>query len=87
MPVASLQQTINHFLLLSYWGHRSDFIYYVLGYMSTFISITGRNDAQNNCTLQPRWGYNRTPNALLKKKKISVKKKKMLLTSAETAES
>lgn len=28
MPVASLQQTINHFLLLSYWGHRSDFIMY-----------------------------------------------------------
>lgn len=62
-----------------------------------FIPITGRNDAQNNCTLQPRWGYNRTPNALLKKKKISVPnallkkkkisvKEKMLLTSAETAE-
>lgn len=85
MPVASLQQTINHFLLLSYWGHRSDFIYYVLGYLFMFIPITGRNDAQNNCTLQPRWGHSRTPNALLKKKN-SVKEKKMLLTSAETAE-
>lgn len=83
MPVASLQQTINHLLLLSYWGHRSDFIYYVLGYMSTFISITGRNDAQKNCS-QDAIGL---PMHYWRKKKSQLRKKKMLLTSAETAES